>query len=668
MLAALLPLLALAFGNPTPVAGVRVGVANMPMRAVVGVAPAGGGGWLTAWEDGSQVTLAPSHANGTRRQIPAWAAALASSPRGPILLWTRNGELRIAPLAGDGSFAAPPTLLTTFTNGLFLQLACNENGCAATVDATLWLLDRDFRVLGTRTLSGQAEALVADPTGFLVLRRASYPPATGIVAERVDGNGVTTMSRTILEDVIAHVAADFDGERYAIVYGPAGAYGTPEYGLIAGVSLALDGTLGPRRIVYRSRLASSEIALAWNGATHALAVSDISGPGLVLEITLFPTAFETVSLDRDLNVLGAPATIRNDDTTVRTPRIAASDGRFFLAYEHIGAVTSVRTIEASPSGTVGAILTTGPVPQLSPTIAAAEGRDLVLWLEPEEKMQLRYRRLPQDSESGMLSEARVVGRASAASLGSDWLVAWGEQATMLPTSATCKAAILNAFVDGPQRLDIHEPCALVYGVAAADNGWMLAFSANRQLRVARVTRSGQVLPSMEIGLSDDAAIVANGPSFLVASARSSLGVDLRRLDANGAVTASQHIDAQGALTIAAMAARRDFLVAIGSDAGVSVYAVSSTLAVEPKAHLGGRSNPLHLVPFHGGALVTWGTHAQELDVDGNEIGPAVIAGAPIFDVAPHGNEATIVFVGTSQRVMTQPLLATNSDRRRATRP
>lgn len=673
MFAALLPLLALTFGSPTPVAEVRTGATSESIRAVAGVAPrAAGGGFLTVWEGGSTATIVASgpdtRTTGSRTKIGATHAALGASSRGPVLLWTASNELRIARLNNDGSLSAAPKVLAVQAATNDLRIACNVDRCVAIHGTAVYVLNaQTFDIVATRTLSGFPTALIADPAGFLI---AAVPDAGGLYASRIDNGGAIAMSQTIESGRVTWSGAgDFDGERFLLVYGDADEH-SPSYNDLFAVTVGLDGALGTKRVVYHSRLGSWEAALAWNGTRHTLVVSDTTQGGVVIIPPLsVPAALEIVSLDRNLAPLGAPVTVVNDSTEADSPRLATSGSTFFLAYRHfhyeIGG--SVRAIQNASGVEQGAFLTTGSISQQSPAIAAADDRDLALWVETLDKQQLRYRRLPEDAEVGTMTEAVLVGQPVAASIGGDWLTAWNEQSTFLELSTSCKAAILNAFADDLQRVAIDEACLSVRGVAAGNNGWLVMFVKSGRLRVARITRSGQALPSTDVQiLGGDETIVSNGANFLVAGARGNLGVDLSLLDANGGVTAALHIDAPHASTIAAMPARRGYLVAVGSpdNDGVALYNVSSTLtSATPVGHFVGKSDPLHLLPFNGGALLAWDINLQQLDIDGNAVGAPVSTSAPILAIAPHGSEATMLFAGSSngvQQVMAQKLVATQT--------
>ncbi|MBV9495846.1 MAG: hypothetical protein JOZ54_16480, partial [Acidobacteria bacterium] len=615
MIAALLPLLALTFGNPTPVAEVRTGATSESIRSVAGVAPrAGGSGFLTVWEGGTTATIVASgpdaRTTGSRTKIGATHAALGASSRGPVLLWTASNELRIARLNDDGSLSTAPKVLATLAATNDLRIACNTDRCVAIHGTAVYVLNaQTFDVVATRTLSGFPTALIADPAGFLI---AATPDAGGLYASRIDDAGAIVMSQTIQTGSVSWSGAgDFDGERYVLVYGDIDEH-SPTFKDLFAVTLGLDGTLGTKHAVYHSRFGGWELALAWNGTRHTLAVSDATQGDLIITPPVgIAAALEIVSLDRNLAPLGAPITVVNDSTDADSPHLATSGNTFFLAYRHfnyeIGG--SVRAIQNASGVEQSAFLTTGSISQQTPAIAAADDRDLALWVETLDKQQLRYRRLPEDTQAGTMSEAVLVGQPVAASIGGDWLTAWNEQSSFLEVSTSCKAAILNAFADDLQRIAIDEACLSVRGVAAGNNGWLVMFVKSGRLRVARITRSGQALPSTDVQvLGNDEAIASNGANFLVAAARGNQGVDLSLLDANGGVTATLHIDALNATTIAAMPARRGYLVAVGSpdNNGIALYNVSSTLtSATPMGRFVGKSDPLHLIPFNGGALLAW---------------------------------------------------------------
>src|ERR1051325_6415349 len=104
-------LLALTLGSERPLAELRTGSPAQQIRNVSGVAPAGNSGWLVAWSNGNVIPVAPVGANGLptniRKLIPGSEAALASTARGPLLVWSVGNSVFAGPPPSEGSFARP---------------------------------------------------------------------------------------------------------------------------------------------------------------------------------------------------------------------------------------------------------------------------------------------------------------------------------------------------------------------------------------------------------------------------------------------------------------------------------------------------------------------------------------------------------------------------------
>src|ERR1051325_8028990 len=167
MLAAFL--LALTLSSETPLKPLTTGAPPQKLRSVGGVTAVAGGGWLVAWSDGSTISIASAGADGqptgNRKSVPGIDAALGTTSKGPILLWTAANGTFAAPLANDGSFRAPASRISAFGSSP-LELACNANGCIAVTGNTYSLLDADAQ-LGAQGPGDPILAAAAAPSGVL---------------------------------------------------------------------------------------------------------------------------------------------------------------------------------------------------------------------------------------------------------------------------------------------------------------------------------------------------------------------------------------------------------------------------------------------------------------------------------------------------------------------
>jgi hypothetical protein len=657
-------ILALTLGAETPLADVRIGAPPQSIRSLAGVAPTAGGGWLVGWSNGTTITIAPAGTD-IRKQIGGTDAALASTARGPILLWSVSGGVFAAPLGEDGSIIGTASRVAAFPSNNPL-LACNATRCVAATGLTTAILDADARILASSTSTERAAAAAADPNGFLVLRT----PNSELRAERLDLAGAV-LSTTTIPSSYQFGTADFDGQRYAIVYASTI---QPTYDLL-GVTLGLDGTLSTPRPVFDLRLGASDgITLAWNGSEHLLAVSDITELGIGIEGTIWPSVLETVRLDRDLAPIEPPATLFNAPRSSRGPRAAAAGGRFYVVWQHSGVGSSVRGAEIAGKSIAHSLFTLGRLAQYFPTLDAAEDRDLATWLESDDatgKTTLFYRRLPTDAAPRILAEAYRITLQASTSVGSDWFAAWSESPT--DDVGRVEAAIISPFSDSVQRISIGMQ-GWVKGIATGANGWTLLINTGGRLSTVRVTRSGQVLPAVDIeGLSgSDAAIASNGANFIVAVAHGDPGVDLFLLDGDGRIRARQHVNAPSAYSVAVAAVRRDFILATGGASnGTSIWNVASDLG-EPqlKGRAPGSAQVLRVIPFGSGALAAWGATALRLDATGGIVGTPTTFESPILALAPHGNTATAVFGRTidgAQQLFVREIMEPYTGRRRTLR-
>lgn len=637
-------LLALTLAGEQPLAELRTGSPLHSIRAVTGVVPAPNGGWLVAWSSGSAITVTPAGADGqpgaTRKLIPGRDAALSATARGPIILWTASTGTFAAPLAADGSFSGPASKLSPFAPST-LSLACNATRCLAALGSSTTILDDEARILSTTAGTDSIAAMAADPSGFLVVRSTN----TALRAERLDQTGAVTATVPFPDSAAGFgipAAAAFDGQRYAILY-PSNT--TPD---MLGVTLTLGGTLSTPRAVYHPLIGALDgISLAWNGSEYLLAASDITELGVGFEGTIWPSILNVQRLDRDLAPAASVITLSDAPRSSYGPHVAGAGGKFFVAWQHSGVGASVRGAQLAGSNAVQSVFSLGPLPQLTPVLAAAEDRDLAMWLEADDATNtetLFYRRLPGDAEPRLLAQAYDISQPAAASIGSDWLALWTEAAAADPQHRELKGAIISPFSNDVQRISLGLPGGLV-GMAAGANGWVLLVNNAGKLQTVRVTRAGQVMPAADLSILNggDAVIASSGSNFLVAAAGGSSGVRLALLDANGQVSATGQLDAPNSFFVAAISARRDFLIATAGN-GISVWRVGATLTnAQLTAHIAATEQPLELIPFGSGSLLTWGANALRLDAGGAAVGTPEGLGSPILAIAPHGASATAIF-------------------------
>ncbi|HKO57413.1 MAG TPA: hypothetical protein VJ276_16175, partial [Thermoanaerobaculia bacterium] len=654
-------LLALTLGGETPLADVRIGAPPQYIRSLAGAAPTADGGWLVGWTNGTTITIAPVGTD-IRKQIGGIDAALASTARGPILLWSVNGGVFAAPLGADGSIIGTASRVAAFPSNNPL-LACNATRCVAVTGLTTAILDADARVIASSTSTERASAVAADPNGFLVIRA----PNSDIRAERLDASGAV-LTTTTIPNSFSTAAADFDGQRYAIFYAAVDVS-------TLGVTLALDGTLGTPRAVYRPRIGAMDgISAAWNGSEHLLAVSDITELGIGIEGTIWPSVVDLVHLDRNLTATEPPSSLFNAPRSSYYPRAAAAGGRFYVTWQHTGVGSSVRGAEIAGKSITHSVFTTGRLSQYFPTLDAAEERDLATWLESDDaagKTTLFYRRLPNDAAPRVLAEAYRITLQASTSVGSDWFAAWTESAN--DDLGRIEGAIISPFSDSVQRVDIGIR-GWVEGIATGSNGWMLLVNTGGRLSTVRVTRSGQVLPAVEIEGSSgsDAAIASNGANFIVAVAHGDQGVDLFLLDGDGQVRARQHVNGPSIYSVAVTAVRRDFILATGGGSnGTSFWNVPSDLGTpQLKGRATGSAQTTRLVPFGSGVLAVWGATALRLDATGGIIGTPTTFDSPILAIAPHGNTATAIFgrvIDGAQQLFVREIMEPFTGRRRTLR-
>jgi hypothetical protein len=667
-------LLALTLGSERPLAELRTGSPAQQIRNVSGVAPAGNSGWLVAWSNGNVITVAPVGANGLptniRKLIPGSEAALASTARGPLLVWSVGNSVFAAPLASDGSFAGPASQLSGLATAI--RLACNATRCVAAVGATVSILADDGSVLAMPPASAGIAAVAADPNGFLVVRGAST-----LRTDRLDLSGAIISTMTIPRvdyGALVPIAADFDGADYTVFY--------PSATTAELLALTLTDAQASPRYVYSTYIGATDgIAAAWNGTEHLVAVSNITEAGVGVLGAIRPSLLGTVRLDASLAVKASPVTLSDSPRSSYTPRLATANGKFFLAWQHLGyAASSVRGAQLSGGDTTTeAVFTLGPLSQETPALAAAEDRDLALWVERDDAAgtaTLFYRRIPEDAERRVLAEALDIALPAAASIGSDSLAVWRENAANDPDNAVIKGAIVSPFSDNVQRIEIGV-YSYVKAMAAGANGWMLlVVNTAGGLQVVRVTRAGQVMPPADVfqPSGDDSTIASNGANFLVMKT-GGLGVDLALLDANGQVTATGHLDAFNQFAVAAISARRDFVIATAGNDGITFRRIGTDL-VNPviTAHYSTFDRTVKLIPFGGGSLAIWGNNALRLDASGTPIGTPVTLDTSILAIAPHGTKATVITSRTidalpvnAQQLFLRDLAEPDGVRRRALR-
>lgn len=668
-------LLALTLGGEQPLAPLRTGSPQQYIRNVGGVVSTPAGNWLVTWSNGDNIAIATAGADGRasseQKLVAGIDAALGSTVRGPILLWSTPDGVFAAPLGSDGRFngaasKVAPNVMTP------LMLACNDTRCIAVAGTTAAILDADARVLSSPSGTPRIAAVAADPNGFLVLRVTPR----GLNAERLDQTGAITMAALIPNSSnreLQPADADFDGQRYAIFY-------PDKDSTLLGVTLALDGTLSAPRSVYRPLLGMPEaISVAWNGSEHLLAVSDVKQTGFS-EGSTWASVLVTQRLDRDLAPAAPAATLADTSRLNYYPRAAAGNGgKFFVGWRHTDLGSIVRGAQIVGGAATQTVFSVSPIPQFSPALAAADDRDLALWIETGGTngiTTLFQRRLLDDASSRVLAEAFSIAQPAASSIGSDWLTVWTEPAGSDLSNPQLHGAIITPFSDQPQRLAFAAP-GFVEGIAAGANGWMLLVSTGGRLQAVRVTRAGQVFPPADVFVPATrfGAIAWNGAHFLAVTADGTSGARLALLDTSGQVVAAGHLDAPNSAYVAAAASRGDFIVAAGGSGQTSFWRVAPDLASAFFAgKTSGSTQSLKLIPFGTGLLATWSATALRLDAAGQPLGEPTVFDSDILAITPHGAKANAIFaklvptfLNVVQQLVLREITEQDSSRRRALR-
>lgn len=692
MIAALLPLLALALGDPQPIAPVSIGASVQSVSPYTSsVAPNGSGGWLAAW---STLDLRPTvneqivriekldalgHPVATR-VLPGDMPRIAATARGPMLLWHNGQNVFAARLDDSGNFATAPTQLPN--GGTKTHLTCNATHCLAATGLSLTVIDADARIVSTATANAQPVALAADPEGFLLLEHEAATEA--FVAERRNLAGNATFIAQMGPRQGDAVGVDFDGADYTVVT----MFWSVEARGLRAVKLSPYGTLGTARDVFSWTTGyENGASLAWNGAEHLLVIADVTGGGganLPDYSTIQPSTLRAVRLDRNLSPTGPPATISSMRWANGLPSVASSGDAFFVLWQHRGVGISARGARIVAGQKLSdEVVSGGAVHQELPEIGAAEERDLVIWKEADdarEKARLFYRRLPQDEQPRVLSEAYAISsNARIAAIGTDWLAAWTQSNAPAigdydERKQEVKAAIISPFTDEIQRFDLGIS-GRIDSVVAIANGWLVLLDDFRTFKTVRVTRAGQVLPAVDLGPAHGRAVLAsNGENVLAAWPKDLNHVSLALLDANGQTIRSRTVDASANFEVAAIGSRGNFLV-LGSPAP-RVWNVAGDLSdvQEKVVAVPGIWYPPSLIPYDGGALATADTRALRLDADGNAIGKVEDIGGRIVAIASHGAEATVLELrkieyaprGTADQYFVRRLAEEEGPRRRRT--
>ena len=135
----------------------------------------------------------------------------------PLIAWTSGEETHIAPIDA-------PDRGTRFPRSDVLSMKCNATACLASTGDQLLLLGLDAKLLARVAPGGFV--LAADPGGFLV-GRFEMP----FQLRRIDNGAGVTFTSTAVQTPSFNIAADFDGDRYALVWGQASALRAQSVGL-----------------------------------------------------------------------------------------------------------------------------------------------------------------------------------------------------------------------------------------------------------------------------------------------------------------------------------------------------------------------------------------------------------------------------------------------------
>jgi hypothetical protein len=170
----------------------------------------------------------------------------------PLVAWTSGRQIHIAPVDA-------PDRGTVLSGTPILSLRCNAKACLATTQYELLFLRLDGTIYARE--SGGGTILTSDPDGFLL-------QSSPTLLIRVDNSGTFTFISPV-SPLPWNAAADFDGQRYAVVW--------PDNDLIAETStlrampVAFNGKTGePVTLAALPVLAYGRPALATAGGRHLL--------------------------------------------------------------------------------------------------------------------------------------------------------------------------------------------------------------------------------------------------------------------------------------------------------------------------------------------------------------------------------------------------------------
>jgi hypothetical protein len=550
----------------------------------------------------------------------------------PLIAWTSGDRIaHVAPIdAPDRATALPQAIRS---------MQCNAKACLAGTDGPLLLLGRDARLLAQVPVSGLV--LAADPDGFLVRRGAD-----GALL-RVDAGGAIAFT-TAPTSLPFFIAADFDGDRYAVVYADAG--------VLRVVSVTRSGDVG-QPVTLTDLPAIPEIAIAHVAGRH-LVVFDYpdSMTSVVAPLVVGRARLHALRLDDALQPLdAAPFIVDDTPFAAVTPVVVARDGGFFVGWNHAPGVIYVpdpegATVDADGRVSPRTILSRGPVPQTVSSAASVPGALLIAYAEWPHEAGAPLLRLRELATNGApLGDPITIAegsRSTMAARGHDVLIAW--QTTTLEVAAS----VLHA--DGSlQRVTLPSLRGMP-SVAASRSGWMIVAAESDTVTTIAVDANGMASPPRTLvsvkNAIISAAVASDGERFLVVWAP----------DINGALpecnfapcgTRAELVDATGGVLVSGIPISGDHDEPAVAFAGGEYLAVSPTAGVRidrDGARIGSAdAHGIHgtrLVPFGNAVLLAEpGIHLSVIDhgvrtaeADIGPVNDSLIALAPTgiaYDVA-----------------------------------
>jgi hypothetical protein len=567
----------------------------------------------------------------------------------PLIAWTSGEQTHIAPIDAPGAG-------TVFPRSDVHTMKCNETACLASMGDELLVIG-NARPIAHVTPGGFV--LGADPGGFLVARFE-----TPFLLRRIDNSGDVTFTSTAVQATSFNLAADFDGDRYALVWYQVPSLRAQSVGLRGDVSEPLDIAAIPDVL--------TGIAVTYAAGRHLVAFTYPDGHTSILAPgAIDPARLHAIRLDGALRPIDpAPFIVDATPFADLNPLVTPRDGGFLVAWSHSPNViisSDPEGAQVDAEGRVGPrmLLSAGFVPQVVSSAATIPGALLVAWLEyphQDGASTLRLRRFGPDGAplEAPITVADADARMSAmAARGSDALIVWGKADFKL------RAAILHP--DGTLQSVPLADLSGMPSVAASRNGWMIAVAEDEGVTTIRVDDRGiasppQTLVALRYSFPY-AAVASDGERFLVVWSTPAgtgsttcnfvpCGTRAELLDATGGVLAGGIQLAPGHAPPSAAFAGGEYFVAAGSSA---VRLNRDGLRIADAQ--GGLS---HVAPFGNAVLASFitneGIHLVVID---HGVRSAERLVAPVFDYADELTEGAVVYdilVGGEQAVAFRQIL------------